>query len=908
MWTKIKGWLNPSAEDPEFLRRFEEEEAVARVPNYRIASGLASIFIAAGSVMDRVAFDEDWPILVLLRGECSLTLLLIYALLGTEWGKKHHLIIGHFIEGSLVVSILAMIWVTGGGISPYYAGLNLVMVGASLLLRWSLVHGLVNVLLCCGGYSVLSWVMSMNIQGVTPEEYAKGVSTSSFFLFVTGFFTAAGTSFLYHLRMNEFRLREELTEERLRLEKSHEKLKELDESKTRFFANMSHELRTPLTLILGPIEDLSSFQPIRENASMRRMVTAMEENGLRLLRLINELLDLIRLDGSENEKREEICELTEIVSSTRSSFYPVMDKKGLKLIFDVEQAPIGYYRVERMKVEKVLLNLISNAVKFTPSGGTVGLSLRKCHTGEFEIKVSDTGRGMSREELQNVFRRFWQADTSAKRKHRGAGIGLSLVKGLVDSMGGKISVTSVIGMGTTFKVLLPLVSANGDEVEKDAPVDPSEDEDLIETLYAKAHFEGNLLLEDPDGPSTEVLVQGSGELDSPTVLVAEDEPAVRELLVAQLKEYRLLVANDGQKAFDMAKERKPDLILLDWMMPELDGLEVTRLIRQVPGLERTPVILLTARIDERSKIEGLEAGANDFLTKPFVPTELKLRIDQLLKSRRYQTEIVEKSLQLGKALDDLKESESMLVQAEKLSSLGQMSAGIIHEINNPINYAKTNLYSLRTFSRSLPEDEQEDYREVLADVEEGLQRVAQIVQDLRGFAVKDKVRFGDVNLSEVVSTSARLVGHRLGGVDFEQSVPDHLHLTGNANQLCQVLVNFLQNSLDAVEGREFENNESPRVEVYAEDSAEGILLHLKDNGSGISPEIREQIFDPFFTSKDVGKGMGLGLSICYRILQQHGVKIDLESGVNQGTHFTLTFPHELPLNEDSPTLEATELE
>ena len=162
---------------------------------------------------------------------------------------------------------------------------------------------------------------------------------------------------------------------------------------------------------------------------------------------------------------------------------------------------------------------------------------------------------------------------------------------------------------------------------------------------------------------------------------------------------------DGEKALQLANRFQPDLILLDWMMPERDGLEVCRLIRGTAGFERVPIVMLTARIDERSKIEALEAGANDFLTKPFAPTELKLRINQLLNSGRFEKEVVQKSEELGSLLAELKESESMLVQAEKLSSLGQMSAGIIHEINNPLNYAKTNLYSLRTFAKLLPEDE-----------------------------------------------------------------------------------------------------------------------------------------------------------------------------------------------------------
>ena len=377
--------------------------------------------------------------------------------------------------------------------------------------------------------------------------------------------------------------------------------------------------------------------------------------------------------------------------------------------------------------------------------------------------------------------------------------------------------------------------------------------------------------------------------NKPTVLIAEDEPDVQKLIVSQLQDYKLLLAGDGEKAVQLANQYLPDLILLDWMMPVRDGLEVCRLLRESTALERVPIIMLTARIDERSRIEALEAGANDFLTKPFVPTELKLRVAHFLNTGRFEKEVVQKSQELGAALEDLKESESMLVQAEKLTSLGQMSAGIIHEINNPLNYAKTNLYSLRTFSKLLPAEERDDFTEITSDVEEGLERVVQIVKDLRSFAVKDKTQFNDVNLAEVVAASSRLLGNRLTNIQFSSEIPDHIHINGNSNQLCQVFVNFIQNSLDALKDVDREN-ENGRIKVEFSQDENWNSLHFHDNGCGISKENQAQIFDPFYSSKDIGQGMGLGLSICYRILDQHGVKIEIESEVGEGTHFTLNFP------------------
>ena len=831
--------------------------------------------------MDRLAFPGDWKTLVLLRAECAFTLLLLYTLLGTKWGERFHLWIGHFIEGSLILSIMAMIAHTGGARSPYYAGLILVMVGASLLLRWSLWHGIVNVVFCCGCYSVqIHFLLA-----VTSGNGVQSVAISTFFLYVTGFVTAAGTSFLYNLRLNEFRLREELTTERRLLQESHRKLKKLDEAKTDFFANISHELRTPLTLILGPIEQLASYQPLKDNPQLNGLVKSMEENGLRLLRLVNELLDIIRLDASEHQVRTEPTHIDKIIESIYYSLLPTAEQMGLKLEMVVDEAPKGLYQIDRMKVEKVLANLATNALKFTPSGGKVVLTARAKNENELELIVADTGEGISVEEQESVFRRFWQADASSKRRHRGTGIGLSLVKGIVDLLKGSILIESKQGEGTIFYVSLPLGQAIDDSLAElqDKELDP------IEVLNRRAQFAGmqrqsteNLSKVDP-----EVLVSDGGK--KATILVAEDEPDVQKLIITQLQDYKLLVAGDGERAIQMANQYLPDLILLDWMMPERDGLEVCRLIRETTALERVPVIMLTARIDERSKIQALEAGASDFLTKPFVPTELKLRISHLLNTRNFENEVVEKSKELGAALEDLQESESMLVQAEKLSSLGQMSAGIIHEINNPLNYAKSNLYSLRTFSKMLPPEEKDDFVEITSDVEEGLERVVQIVKDLRSFAVKDKTQFNDINLAEAIAASSRLLGNRLSSINFISEIPDHVHVNGNSNQLCQVFVNFLQNSLDALNDVERENKNG-EIRIEYSQNKDWTSLHFRDNGCGITKENQVQIFDPFYSSKEIGKGMGLGLSICYRILEQHGVKIELESEVGKGTHFTLNFP------------------
>ncbi len=870
--------------EPKLLKRFEAEEEVSRIPNFRIASCIGLLFLASGAVLDCVAFPEIWKSLALIRVGCAFVLILFYCLLCMDWGKRNYLVIGHLMEAALILGALLMINITGGVESPYFAALILLIVGSSLLLRWSIWQGLVSATLSCGGFFLLTWLTSS--QG---DDEFRSLLISLFFLFVTGFFATACAILLYNLRLKGFVLREELQAERLRIEENNHQLREQDAAKTDFFANISHELRTPLTLILGPLEEVTKFGVVQENPKLRNLVRSMEQNGIRLLRLINELLDIIKLDGDDQQAKMEIGRLDEMMDSLHASLLPTAQQKGIELTYEVAGVQEKFFSFDVMKFEKILLNLAGNALKFTSSGETVHLSCCLSGEREVEFKVADTGCGISEREQENIFRRFYQADSSAKRRHRGAGIGLSLVKGLVDVLGGKIELESKEEKGSTFTVRLPLrlpkessVEANGSMEDPQREIDRRAlvDEQLVEVNSAALEDE-IVTLENLE------LLKSSGE--KPVILVADDEPGVLDLISNHLKDYELILAPDGELAYQMAIKNRPDLVLLDWMMPERDGLEVCRMLRATEGMQRVPVVMLTARVDEESKTNALREGANDFLTKPFSPSELRLRVQHLLANSDYQKKLLEKSRELESAISELRESESMLVQAEKLTSLGQMSAGIIHEINNPLNYAKTNVFSLRTFSKLLPVEDRDDFIEVTADIEEGLERVVQIVKDLRGFAVKDKTHFTDVNVAEVVAASSRLIGNRLSKISFFSDVPDHIHVSGNSNQLCQVFLNFIQNSLDALKDVNREN-EHGKIEIRCVQYSEWVTLSFQDNGCGISEENQQKIFDPFYTSKDVGKGMGLGLSICYRILGQHGSKIEIESEVGSGTKFNLHFP------------------
>jgi signal transduction histidine kinase len=271
---------------------------------------------------------------------------------------------------------------------------------------------------------------------------------------------------------------------------------------------------------------------------------------------------------------------------------------------------------------------------------------------------------------------------------------------------------------------------------------------------------------------------------------------------------------------------------------------------------------------------------------------------------RIRREMADLNTELHSALEQIKENEVLMVRNEKLSALGRMSAGIIHEINNPLNYAGAGIHALETFTKNLPAADQPDFVDILKDIREGVERVSQIVIDLRKFTREDSATSGDADLTEITTRARRMVSHQVGKeIAFNLNIPDNALIRGNPNQLVQVFINFFQNSIDAIHMRIAEIGGEPgRVDVSIDPAGEGWQVTIRDNGIGIPPENLQKIFDPFFTSKDVGKGMGLGLSITHQILQGHKAIIEVDSRPAEYTRFRIVFPK--PSYDEEPEPES----
>ena len=432
----------------------------------------------------------------------------------------------------------------------------------------------------------------------------------------------------YYYVGKQTELKEAIEEKNIALEEQTEKLKEMDETKSRFFANISHEFRTPLTLILGLVnKQISNY----ENAPIRQDSETMKRNANRLLQLINQLLDLSKLESGEISLSVAKDDILEFSRKTIILFESHAESKKINILFNGHDMTkkksadkiIIYF--DHDKMQKVITNLLSNAIKFATAESTIHVNVLK--KGDFvSIGVTNIGKGIASEKLSNVFDRFYQVDTASTRAYEGTGIGLALVKELMELHHGKVNVISESKV-TTFTLTLPL-DENLYTLEERVLLKDRESESVEDSIEAKSSNKVEQKTIFSENEETEKLT------DQLEILIVEDNPDLRDYISDILKkDYKVIKAVDGIDGLRKAEESVPDLIISDVMMPNMDGYELCKRLKTSEKTNHIPVIILTAKASQQNKLEGLETGADDYLIKPFDEVELLIRIKNLITIR-----------------------------------------------------------------------------------------------------------------------------------------------------------------------------------------------------------------------------------------------------------------------------------
>ncbi|NUQ77968.1 MAG: response regulator [Polyangiaceae bacterium] len=644
-----------------------------------------------------------------------------------------------------------------------------------------------------------------------------------------------------------------------------ESLAELDRAKTAFFSNISHELRTPLALMLGPIEDEIARR--QDDPDARERLEIAHRSSLRLLKLVNTLLDFSRIEAGRLQALFEPVDLAPLTAEIASVFRSAMEKAGLRFEVDCPALSEPVY-VDRELWEKIVLNLLSNAFKHTFEGG-VSVSLRE-RGDEVKLTVRDTGVGIAEAERARVFERFHRVKGARARSHEGTGIGLSLVQELARLHGGRAEVESELGRGSAFSVTL---RRGRDHL-------PSERMGSSGNATAGTRTSATPYVEEalrwlPGSHGAEVAEEHPQEKrDGARILLADDNADMREYVRKLLcSRWTIETASDGLAALELCREKPFDLLLTDVMMPGLDGLELLRAVRSDPKTSTMPVIMLSARAGEEARIEGLEAGADDYLVKPFTARELVARVRTQLTMARLR-----------------RRTEEVLREADRRKD--EFLAMLAHELRNPLAPIRTSLEILRRSSLS---DPALDRARTL--IERQVSHMVRLVDDLldvsrisRGKILLRKER---VDLATLVKTTAE--DHRAaleaGGLALRIDVPDApIHTLGDPTRLAQAVDNLVQNAGKFTDAG---GSVAVRLEVHGPIA----LIRVKDTGIGMDPDVMPRIFEPFAQadrSLDRSRGgLGLGLALVKGLVELHGGRVEVDSmGLGRGSEFRLLLPIE----------------
>lgn len=434
-------------------------------------------------------------------------------------------------------------------------------------------------------------------------------------------------------------LERKVAERTMELNKANEDLKELDKLKSNFFANISHEIRTPLTLILSPVE--SVLQGDYDNKIDNKFFENLQRNAIRLLKLINNLLDFSKIEaGQMNMKIQEVDVVT-FIRNYIVSVHSAAESKGITMNFVSMSSSIPLL-IDIEKTDKIVMNLFSNSLKFTDKGGFITVTVREDEKNCY-IEFEDSGIGIPPAKIESVFDRFSQVDAGSTRKYEGTGIGLALVKEFVELHCGSIKVKSRFinespeDHGTVFTVSIP---KGKEHFEGKENIQYIESEELEESITDYRFFGMREMTDLKRDKGSGQQLHDSDNKYGTDILIVEDNSDMQNFLKFLLqKYYNVHIAENGEEGYKIALELKPALIVSDVMMPVMNGYEMTKKIKEDNNLKRTPVIMLTAKSDISSKIEGIEYGADDYLTKPFNSKELLTRIRMLLKTRNYENAI-----------------------------------------------------------------------------------------------------------------------------------------------------------------------------------------------------------------------------------------------------------------------------
>lgn len=666
-----------------------------------------------------------------------------------------------------------------------------------------------------------------------------------------------------------------------------ESLKRIDILKDEFLTNTSHELRTPLNGIIGIAETLRDGAAGEVSNHIQAHLSMIITSGKRLSNLINDILDLSKLRNDELKLIFSSVQLKELIDVILTICRPLIKDKPIELT-NLVTANFPAVYVDENRVQQILFNLVGNAIKYTASGQiTVSARLYK---GKVEITVEDTGIGIPTEDLSSIFESFHQISSGMEREATGTGIGLNITKRLVELHHGEIKVESELGKGSRFSFTLPI-------------------SDKASLVKAETAASVQAMISDQYEISTMVTSVKGADKKHAKIVIADDEPINLQVLTNQLalEGYEVISVRDGQSVLDQVEYEAVDLLILDIMMPNMSGYEVSRRLREKYSLSDLPILMLTAKNQIQDIVTAFEVGANDYLTKPCDRKELISRVETLIQLRRMNLELVQINQSLEEKVEERTQelaeaNQSLIMVNEKLVKMTEarrrLLANISHELGTPITLIQNYLQAVQ---EGIIDADNTRYISLVTDRVKVLERLTQDLFDLSKLeAGQLSLELKEVSLEQWLNNVVHQCEQDV--IQGERRfIPTILEDNGHqrkafmsridVGRMAQVFANLVWNAVKYTTPDEGEIG----LQISIEDHE--VLVMVKDNGCGIATEELPYVFERFyrvesksFNTQPMISGSGLGLAIVKEIVHHHKGRVWVESKVNEGSTFCVALP------------------